>query len=122
MRTEFAGRGLGRLLNLAFIQTSTNAIERNQSREPRGKSRLSLPKTRQVAIVRDQLERNRPAHLAWGVFWISFLDERTWCRAQFAGFKLLDSRLSHRVSTLATAIAKNPGKGIPHLFKRAYDV
>ena len=73
------------MVNPAFIQTSTNAIERNQRREPRGKSRLSLRKTRRVAIVRDQKERGsrgfpgpsfftlRPVHLL--LYLLAFLDD-----------------------------------------------
>lgn len=53
---------------------------------------------------------------------MSFQDERTWCRAQFAGARFSDIRRGRRVLTVATAMAENPGKSIPQLFKRAYDV
>jgi len=49
-------------------------------------------------------------------------DEREWCRAQFEGARLSDVRRNRRVLTVAMAMAENPGKSIPRLFKRAYDV
>jgi hypothetical protein len=49
-------------------------------------------------------------------------DVAQWSREQFAGAGLCDERRDERLVTLACGFAARPGKSIPHLFDRRYDV
>ncbi|GEM_PF-6230649 len=54
---------------------------------------------------------------------MSFSDnERTWSEENFSGDILGDERRVQRVITYAQAMAAHPGKSIPQLFDRPYDV
>ena len=50
------------------------------------------------------------------------IDEVAWCEENFSGVDLGDSRRGQRVLTIAQAFAAHPGRSIPQLFERPYDV
>lgn len=52
----------------------------------------------------------------------SWFDEQAWCEENFSGIDLGDCRRSDRVMSLARAFAAHPGRSIPQLFDRPYDV
>ncbi|HBN08941.1 MAG TPA: hypothetical protein DD435_09925 [Cyanobacteria bacterium UBA8530] len=54
---------------------------------------------------------------------MSFSDnERSWSEENFSGTMLGDERRVQRVIMFAQALATHPGKSIPQLFDRPYDV
>jgi hypothetical protein len=50
------------------------------------------------------------------------IEPAAWARTHFAGAKMGDRRRTQRVETIAQAMAEQPGRSIPELFARKYDI